>query len=200
MVEGVSGAGGVAASAESEYNYALYGDDLHVQPVPGASVNSTLREWFIRMPGPLMIEGPRGTGSSPTFPAADQIVFGSIDAPVEDDILAGSYVQVVAGTGFRQRRKIVSWAGVAATAGLDSPMSPVLDSTSKIATISRLPILFQDILIHGAADRILSSNGEDSRQARALYNEGYEQLDEFIDMARTKAQRSPALFDPDDGI
>lgn len=194
MAEGVAGLGAGSAGAESEYNYALYGDDLHLTPTVGAGVTGTLREWYIRDPGPILLDGP-----NLSFPTADTIVFGSQDAPVENDIMVGTLVQVVSGTGARQRRKITAWDGPNAKATVDTPFSPVLGATSKVGTISRLPRLFHDLLVYGAAARLLAANQEDPAGPVGFYNEQMDTFEDFIEQARTYSQRSPAIFDPDDG-
>lgn len=188
LIEGGGGTGSVGAAYDSQYHYALYGDDLHL-----ASEGGTLREWFLREPGPILLE-------IATYPAADKITFASEDTPVEDDIMVGTLVQVVGGTGIRQRRKITAWSGVAAQATVDTPFAPALNGTSKVGTISRVPRLFQTLLVYGGAMRLLIGANEDARPLASLYNDRMEDLIDFVEQARTGAQRGAAIFDPDDGV
>lgn len=191
LIEGAGGTGSVGSAYDSQYHYALYGDDLHL-----SSDGGTIREWFLREPGPILLEFP-------TFPAADQIQFAGPDAPNEADIMVGTEVECVSGTGSGQKRKITAWtAGRLAT--VDTPFSPVLvaggGTPSKVATYSRMPRLFQTMLVYGAAIRLRMSQDEDVRPLVALYNECQEQLENFVEQARTGAQRGSVIFDPDDGV
>ena len=93
-----------------------------------------------------------------------------------------------------------AWVGATKTATVDSAFNPILDGTSKIATISRLPKLFHTILAYGAAVRLKASAQEDTRQVAALYNDRMEDFEDFVEKARTYAQRSVVPFDADDGI
>lgn len=193
MIEGVMGSGGIASQTEAQFYYALYGDKFAIEPQPSVNGLNQGRMWFIREPGPVLLEIPSA------LPAADEITLTLGEAPFEDDIMIGTMLDVVAGAGLGQRRKFTAWAGVTRTGTLNSPFSPVLDSTSKIATISRVPRLFHRLLHRGAALRAKVDENEDMSGLAALYNEMHEKFINFIE-DRTGGQRSVVPFDPDDGI
>lgn len=193
MTEGVTIRGGLALPGESSYYYALYGNDLHLNPTPGQDEPSAIRQWFIQEPGPVLLETPT------TFPDASNIKFGSPDAPWEDGIMIGSKVDIVAGTGFGQRRQITAYVGSTQTATVDTPFSPApVNGVSKVATISRCPRLFHRILYLGAALQAKLAVGEDARGLSALYNETSEEFEDFIERARTYSQRRAPQFDPEE--
>lgn len=192
MIEGVIGIGSKPSLSDSQYHYALYGDDLHLNPDPGAGTNN-FRGWFIREPGPILLE------LAATNPAADKFTFSTTgDAPAEDDIMVGVYVDVVAGTGIGQRRKITAYAGATRECTVASAFSPALDSTSKIATITRLPRLFHTLLVYGAAIRAKVQQHEDAAALTALYNDRMEDFEEYVERPRTYSQRAATMVDYDD--
>lgn len=190
LVEGVEGSAGIASATESQYFYAIYGDNMELAPTPGDNLASAGRAFFIRCPGPILYQIPAAFGGS-------TLTFGS-DAPVEADLYVDTYVDVTLGTGAGQRRKISAYtAGRVAT--VTSAFSPALGVDSKIATVSRLPALFQRNLVLGAAVRAKIDNEENATGLVALANEAEEELENFIEK-RDYAQRSVVPFDPDDGI
>src|SRR5207249_993882 len=102
--EGATSPGGLATINQSEFFYALYGDDINIQPTPIAPLNPGMRAWGVRDPGPMMLDtlGSAGVVSASSFN------FQSVDAPAEDLIMVGTHVYVVAGAGIGQRRKITA--------------------------------------------------------------------------------------------
>lgn len=193
MEEGVSGAGGISAQTESQFYYALDDQNIDFLPIPGSSVSGAGRMWFIREPGPPILEIPS------SVPNGSTIVLSSGLAPPEDDIMINSQIDIVAGTGAGQRNTITSWTGATKTAGLATPFSPVPDNTSMIASISRVPRLFHDLLSMGTALRAKADVNENLAAITSLYNDRMEDFLDFIER-RTGAQVSVAPFDPDDGI
>ena len=191
MIEGVLGAGGVASRTDSQFYYSLYGDQVHVDPVPSQTMAGAGQAWFIREPGNFLFEIPS------SLPAADELVLDSGNAPWESDILIGSFVDVVSGTGAGQRKKITAWDGPNRKATVDSPFSPELGATSKVATVSRLPRLFHGLLNLGAALRMLSDEKEDAAQLASLYNDLHEKFVDHVE-TRTYGQRGVVPYDPDD--
>lgn len=190
-IEGVEGAGGIASQTESQYFYSVFGEDLEIAPTSGQTAVGQARQFFIREPGPILLE-------LITSPQADQIQFTSAVAPPESDLYIGTLVDVVLGTGIGQRRKISAYTN-ARLATVSAAFSPVLDATSKIATVSRIPRLFHRMLVLGAAIRAKVDNEENPVGLVALYNEAEENMIDFIEK-RTGGQRSPVPWDPDDGI
>lgn len=194
LVEGTDQVGGTATPDQTQYFYAVYGDDLNIAPTPQSDVASpAIREYAIREPGPLMVDI---LGSGGVVGAAD-FKFQSVDAPTEDDIMIGTYVNVVAGTGVGQRRKIIDYVGVTKQATVSVPFGPALDATSKVATESRIVRLFHSLLSLGAAIRAKTALEEDVNKLRALYDISYGKFEDFVYKARTGGQRAITTVDFD---
>ena len=191
LIEGVEGAAGIASS--SDYYYAIAGDNLDIQPTPGAG-GGTMSAWIIRAPGPILLEKPA------TIPTADTFTLSSEDAPYEDDIMVGTIFQVTAGIGIKQRRRCTAYVGSTRLVTLESAFTTPLDATSVVASISRLPQLFHQLLYLGAVVRCLSDARENTDEIKALYNPMYERYIDFVERARSYAQRGAVPFDPEDGI
>ena len=80
---------------------------------------------------------------------------------------------------------------------VDTPFSPALDVTSKIATESRIVRMFHDILSLGAAIRAKAILEESAAALEAIRQRRMEVFEDFIYRSRTYAQRSPAMVDYD---
>jgi len=193
LVEGSDSVGGTATPDQSQYFYNYYGDDLNVAPTPTSDVNPGVREYAIRDPGPLLLETVGAGG----IVDASHIKFASQDAPAEDDILIGTYLDIVAGTGIGQRRKITAWTGATRQATLDVAYSPVPDATSKFATESRIVRLFHNMLAIGGAIRAKTVLEEDISKLVGLYSKSQERFEDFIYKARTGGQRALQVVDFD---
>jgi len=192
MIEGVSGPTGSILPTDSPFWYALWDEELHIQPFPSSTATKFGRMWFIRMPGPVILE------LAASAPAADKVRFPLTGrTPVEDDIMEGTHCDVVAGTGAGQRRKIIAWDGDTREATFNAAFSPALDATSKIATVSRVPMLFHPLLSMGAALRLMVDLKEDGRGLKVLYDTKHEKFVDFVDK-RTDAQRGIVPYDLDD--
>jgi len=192
LIEGVEGSGGIASQTESQYYYSLFGDNLEIAPTPGQTLAAQARLFFIRMPGPILLE------TIASSPAADQLQFASTNAPPEGDLYVDTLIESISGTGAGQRRKISAYT-VGRIATVSSPFNPALDSTTLVGTISRIPAPFQHQLVYGAAIRAKVDNEENPAGLAALYNDGESDMYDFIER-RTGGQRGPIPWDPDDGI
>lgn len=194
LIEGVDGPGGIGITGDSQYFYALSGDNLSISPTPAANVASpAIREWMIADPGPLMLETPGGAN----IVDASNVKFASTDAPAEDDVMIGTYFHIVSGMGSGQRRKCTAWAGATRQATFESPFSPAPDGTSKFATESRVVRLFHPLLSFGAAIRAKAALDEDEGKVGRLYGKAFEKFEDFVYRARTGGQRAMAMVDYD---
>jgi hypothetical protein len=193
LIEGVSSPGGIATPEGTDYFYSVYGDNINVQPTPTADQAAAMRQYAIRDPGPMILE----TLTTPNIVDASNFKLASVDAPKEDDILIGTRVHVVAGTGIGQMRKIADYVGSTRLVTVDLPFSPALDNTSKIATETRIVRLFHNVLPLGAAIRSKAIVEEDSSKIQRIYDRGWEKFEDFVYRSRTYAQRSIAPFDMD---
>lgn len=191
LIEGAQGVAGIAAPSESQFYYALWDESLHIQPVPTTGQANYGRMWFIREPGPLLYENPA------SVPDAQNLVLSAGEAPYESDIMIGTFVDIVSGPGVGQRRKIAAWDGPNKKATMDIGFTTPPTTASKIATISRIPRLYQALLSMGGAIRLMVDTKEDARGLGALYADRMDDFMDFIEK-RTYAQRGMIPFDPDD--
>lgn len=192
LVEGVNGPSTQVAPTSSPHWYALVGDELHIQPAPLVTQAKYGRAWFIRMPGPIILE------TIVSSAAADKTIFASSgETPPENDIMEGILCDVVSGTGAGQRRRIIAWNGLTREATFNSGFAPALDATSKIATVSRVPGLYHKLLHLGAALRLMVDVKEDARGIQVLYDDSMESFIGFIEK-RTGGQRGIVPWDADD--
>lgn len=192
LIEGVSGSGsGEPAVPDAAFYYALTAEGVDL--APAAAGGETLRGWYIQAPAPLICE------LAASVPAADKVRFSTTgDAPNESTILVGTKFDVVAGTGIGQQRKVTVYTASTREATFETPFSPALDTTSKLASIPRIPRLFHDLLTYGGAIRCLAMEKEQAGDIAALYADRMEDFVDFIERSRTGGQRSVAPFDLDD--
>lgn len=191
LMEGAFGSGGMAVESDGQYYYSLYGDQVHLNPVAQQTLVAGGQAWFIREPGVILLE------TIASAPSATQFVLSSGKAPVESDVMVDMLLDIVSGTGIGQRRKITAWDGPNLTATVSAAFSPALDSTSKIATVSRIPSLFHALLHMGAAIRAMADEKEDATMLVDLYNDLHEKLLDHVE-TRTYAQRGVQMFDLDE--
>ena len=194
MVEGSDSIGGTATPDQAQYFYSVYCDDFNIAPTPQSDVSSpAARMYFIRDPGPILLE----TLTSGGIVSASQAKLTSVDAPLEDDIMVGTYLHIVSGTGVGQRRKITAYAGSTKQVTVDSPTSPPWDNTSKIATESRIVRMFHHLLALGAAKRAKTSVEESTKSIDGLYFKSMDRFEDFVYKARTGGQRALQVVDFD---
>ena len=176
---------------DSGGSYALYGDDMHIDPPPTEDETGGLVQYLIVEPPPPQLDLAAG-GSTNT------IILASSADP-EDDIFNGTTIDLVAGTGINQRRKITDYVGATRTGTVDSNWTTIPDTTSKYATISRLPRLFHSMLVTGP---IIKARNDRDEDAKAYVAEWNSQLENFLAHIehRTMSQMSVPVFDPFDGI
>jgi len=189
-VEGLFGASSGVFGDGSEA-YAVYGEDLQLDPKPTASEANALKVYYVAEPPPLII----GTA---TAGAASSITLAS-DAPSEDDSLNGSFIDITSGLGAGQRRKVSDYVGDTKVATITPNWTTSPNATSLYATVPQVPRLFHDLLVVGAVVRAKASRGEDGAAHADEENDLYEEYDSFVEQ-RTMASRCVAIFDPYDGL
>ncbi len=190
LIEGATSPGGTATPDQSQYFYAVFGDDLHIQPTPNQALDPALQAYIVRDPGPILL-------GLITPVNASNVILLSTDAPYEDDIMVGTRFHIVAGAGINQRRRVTTYVGATRQATFDTPFSPAPDATSKFASESRIVRLFHHLLAIGAAIRAKVILQEAIVGLTALYAGHLEDFEDFVYRARTYAQRSVTMVDYD---
>lgn len=193
LIEGVQSPGGIATPSETDYFYALFGNNLDIQPTPTAALASAMRLYAIADPGPMLIE----TLAAGNLVDASNFKWTHQDAPFENDILNGTRVHVVSGTGVGQVRRVTDYDGATKKVTVDIPFSPTLAAGSKVATETRVVRLFHNLLALGAAKRCKAVLEESTAKVDKLYDSAFEKFEDFVYRSRTYAQRSIVPFDMD---
>lgn len=189
-VEGLFGlgAGGVGFS---DMAYAVFGDEIQVDPKFGQAVTGGLRTYYIAEPPPPLLGTP--------VASTDTTITLDSEAPREDDILNGTFIDITEGLGNGDHRKITDYDGATKIATVGSDWSNNPDGTSEYATVPRVPRLFHDLLIVGAIVRAKMAREEYAAAYADEENDTFEEYESFIEQ-RTMSQRTVLPFDPYDGL
>lgn len=187
VVEGTSG------------GYALRGDNIELNDVPEQTITNGLVQHVVLEPPPPML-GLVASGAASSFVlAAGGTATSPSEPPIEDDYLNGTLVEIVAGTGIGQRRKITDYAGTTKQATVGVAWTTVPDLTSKYATISRLPRQFHNMLVIGGALHARHDRDEDAGGLISIWNSKLEDFIAFVE-ERTLSQQAVPVFDAFDGL
>jgi hypothetical protein len=189
-VEGLFGFG-TGLGGPSDKAYAIFGDDIQIDPKFDQAETAALRQYYIAEPPPPLL-GTVAAASSTTITLNSR-------APRQDDMLNGTQIEITEGTGAGQIRTISDYVGLTRVATISSAWSTVPDTTSKYATFTRVPSLFHDLLIVGGIQRAKQSRDENSAAYADEENDLFERYEEFCEQ-RSMAGRVELPFDAGDGL
>jgi hypothetical protein len=189
-----------AVSTANTFNYAfaLYGDEINIDPAPGSNQSGAARFWYIRKP-PGLIFGKATAGSSTTITlqAADS-ADGPAASAINDDY-NNTVIVITGGTGVGQRRKIQDYDGDTKVATVATAWASDPDNTSVYATETWIPEPFDDAIALYATAAGKSARDEDARSWTFRFNAFHDKLLAFVEQ-RTTADRSFRVWDPTDGV
>ena len=185
-----------------QYAYAVFGEDLHIDPAPGQDLSNAVKLWYIRsLPSLVIGISPGAEATNELLLTTTQDEYGSAidDASEVDDDYKDHYVYIWAGTGIGQKKKITAYNATTKKLTLESNWGTALDTTSKYALASMLPrdctmllVLHAIIALRGNRDEMALIAQERYERLHETMMDGFEQ--------RTMATRSALPFDPWDGV
>jgi len=182
----------------NQFTYALVGDQINLDPTPGAAVSNAMRLWQIRKPPDLVYGIPvAATASTIRFQMADTLT--GVAADTNDDAYNGCWVAIVSGVGIGQRRRIADYAGgISGTATVSPNWSTVPDTTSVYALESLIPSPAERLPALLGAIAALFDIDEDSSRLEGRANAMHDRLIQSVEQ-RTQAERVTQPWDPEDG-
>ena len=186
-----------------EWAYAVFDDQVQLNPTPADAVASAFRAWYVGKP-PALTYGTASAGgaSTITLQAADS--FDTEGRPTgfganpEDDYYNRSFIRITSGGGAGQRRRIVDYAGDTKIATVSPAWAVVPGATSLYATETRLPGTSDLLLELYAAMCGKGKYKQDAAAIVARFNALHDQISQLFER-RTSEERGFEPFDPWDG-
>jgi hypothetical protein len=180
------------------YSFALYDDQVHIDPIPAGALVDAFRLWFIKKPIDL-IYGKATAGGGDTI---DLQLTETADGPAAvgiDDVYNRYHLVITAGTGAGQRRRVLDYVASTGQCTMETAWSVPPDTTSIYALETKIPVPFDRMLGLYATIASKDKLGEDSAGYVGRLNALHDKLIDFCEVRVTES-RSGAVWDPLDGV
>lgn len=180
------------------FAFALYNDQIHIDPAPAQAGSPTFRCWFEGDACELTYgKATAGSGSSITLQAVDTA--DGFAAHGDDGYYNLAWIVITAGVGAGQRRRISEYDGDTKIAIVAQPWTVTPDTTSLYATETKIPLPIWRMVPLFAAIAAKGKYKQDARALAARYNALEESIPEALE-ARTSTQGGVEPFDSYDGV
>jgi hypothetical protein len=183
----------------AQFAYALFGDQIHIDPVPQQSVTSAFRCWFNgKAPELTFGKAVAGGTQTITLQSSDSADFSGAAAEPTDHYYDQVVIVITAGAGAGQRRRISNYVGLTQVATVETPWATIPDNTSLYATETMIPEPVWRMVQLFTAIAAKGKYGQNTANLVTRYN-GLE--DQIITLERrTSSERGIQPFDPWDGL